>query len=290
MPRRVAAIAVVLLACLVPVGTASAARGGSGLDGCGVGASNDTVEVECVEPGSEAPAPRPTGITGPVQPCRWVAATAADGWDPDGYGNIETSGYTFGVTPDGGVVRTFSDGRTEQVFARSCPNGVDGFTWVDTSITVQDVIDDAVGRARGAVPAPSLDISPSPSVGGIVNLGLWLALAGQDPVTVRAEAGALWAEATATLTSTTWDMGNGDVVSCDGAGTPIVDTDTLDEGPCGYTYRASSPEDSPYRMTVTATWAVTYRSSGGSGAAGTVARPMSVDYDVDEIQTIGVSN
>ena len=256
--------------------------------GCRV-TSGDSVAVECVDPGSRPPA-RPNGVTSPVQPCRWVAATAADGWDPADYGDMTASGYTFSTTPDRGVVRTFPDGRTEQVFARSCPDGVDGFTWVDTSITVQDVIDDAVDRARQAVPAPSLDMSPTPDAGGIVNLGLWLALAGQDPVTVRAEAGALWAEATATLVSTSWDMGNGDTVTCEGAGTPIVDTDTQDEGPCGYTYRSSSPDYAPYRMTVTATWAVSYRSSGGSGAAGTVNRASSVDYDVDEIQTIGISN
>ena len=85
-------------------------------------------------------------------------------------------------------------------------------------------------------------------------------------------------------------MGNGDVVRCDGPGVAIVDTDTLDEGPCGYTYRRSSPEDDPYTMSVTATWLVTYQSSAGSGSAGSIDRTLSVDYDVDEIQTIGVSN
>jgi hypothetical protein len=228
-------------------------------------------------------------VTGPVEPCRWVAATAADGWDPAGYGDISSSGYVFGATSDGGVVRTFGDGRSEQVFARECPDGVGGFTWVDTSITIDDVIDDAVDRARRAVPAPTLDLSPAPEAGGIVNLGMWLALAGQDPVTVRAEAGSLWAEATVTLASTTWDMGNGDTVTCDGAGTPIADTNTLDEGPCGYTYRQSSDDD-PYELAVTAAWAITYQSSGGSGSVGTVDRTSSVAYDVDEIQTIGTSN
>lgn len=82
-------------------------------------------------------------------------------------------------------------------------------------------------------------------------------------------------------------MGNGDVVTCDGTGVAIVDTDTLDKGPCGYTYRASSPGDDAYTMTVTATWNVSYRSSAGSGG---VDRSISVDYDVDEIQTVGVSN
>jgi len=215
---------------------------------------------------------------------------AADGWDPADYGNIQASGYSFGAAVGGGVLRLFANGRTEQVFSRTCPGRDAEYSWVDTSITVQDVIDDAVGRASRAVPGPSLELSPSPEAGGIVNLGLWLSLAGQDPVTVRAEAGSLWAEATVTLASTSWDMGNGDVVECDGPGEAIVDTETLDEGPCGYTYRQSSPDEDPYVLSVTATWQITYRSSGGSGSTGTLDRTLSVDYDVDEIQTIGVSN
>ncbi len=232
---------------------------------------------------------RPVGVASAPQPCQWVPATAADGWDPDAYGNIAASGYVFFETAGRFIGRRFPDGREERVFNRTCPDG-SGFTWVDVTVTVQDAIDDAVDRARRAVPAPTLDMSPSPEAGGIVNLGLWLALTGQEALTVRAEAGPHWAEATVTLASTSWSMGNGDVVTCDGAGTPIVDTDVLDEGPCGYTYRRSSPDDAPYRFSVTATWAVDYVSSGGSGTAGTVDRTLSVDYDVDEIQTVGISN
>jgi hypothetical protein len=218
-----------------------------------------------------------------------VAATAADGWDPNAYGDIADSGYVFFESDAGTIGRRFPDGREEMVFNRVCPDG-SGFTWVDVTVTVQDAIDDAVDRARRAVPAPTLDISPPPDVGGIVNLGLWLALAGQDPVTVRAEAGPHWAEATVTLTSTTWSMGNGDVVNCDGTGVPIADPDDPGEGPCGYTYRRSSPDDAPYELGVTATWTVDYVSSGGSGNAGTVDRTLSAAYDVDEIQTVGISN
>ena len=243
--------------------------------------------VECRD---SAPAPaRPVGVVGAPQPCRWVPATATDGWDPNAYGDITSSGYVFFESGAGSIGRRFPDGREEMVFNRMCPDG-SGFTWVDVTVTVQDAIDDAVDRARRAVPAPALAMSPSPEAGGIVNLGLWLALAGQEPLTVRAEAGPHWAEATVTLTSTSWSMGNGDVVTCDGPGTPIVDTEVLDEGPCGYTYRRSSPDDAPYRFSVTATWAVDYESSGGSGTAGTIDRTLSVDYDVDEIQTIGISN
>jgi hypothetical protein len=223
------------------------------------------------------------------QPCQWVRARAADGWDPGAYGDIANSGYVFVETPDGYISRRFPDGREEMVFNRVCPDG-SGFTWVDVTVTVQDAIDDAVDRARRSVPAPTLDMNPPPAVGGVVNLGLWLALAGQDPVTVRAEAGPHWAEATVTLASTTWSMGNGDVVTCDGPGVPIADLDDAGEGPCGYTFRRSSPEESPYELSVTATWTVRYVSSGGSGAAGTVDRTLTVAYDVDEIQTIGESN
>ncbi len=288
MPRRVILSIVACVACLAPTGV-HAEKGRENPGGCTRTIEADSVTVECVEP-APAPAPRPNGVTGPSQPCGWVVAPAAEGWDPTAYVNIAASGYVFGISADGGVVRTFPDGRIEKVFARDCPGGLSGFTWVDISITAQDVIDDAVGRARRVVPAPTLDLSPSPEAGGIVNLGMWLAVEGQDPVTVRAEAGSLWAEATVTLASTSWDMGNGDVVTCDGPGVAIVDTDTLEQGPCGYTYLRASPDDDPYTMTVTATWNVSYRSSAGTGSVGAVDRSISVDYDVDEIQTVGVSN
>ena len=246
--------------------------------------------VECREP-APAPVPRPNGVVGAPQPCRWVPATSADGWDPAAYGNISESGYVFFEAPGGAIGRRFPDGREEMVFNRVCPDGAaSGFTWVDTTVTVQDAIDDAVDRARRAVPAPTLDVNPPAEAGGIVNLGMWLALAPQDPITVRAEAGPHWAEATVTLASTSWAMGNGDTVTCDGPGEPIVDLEDPGEGPCGYTYRRSSPDDTPYELTVTATWEVDYRSSGPSGTAGSVDRTVSVAYDVDEIQTLGISN
>jgi hypothetical protein len=245
------------------------------------------VTVECREPG---PAPgRPRGVVTTPRACEWVRARAADGWDPGAYGDIANSGYVFFETGDGHVGRRFPDGREEMVFNRVCPDG-SGFTWVDVTVTVQDAIDDAVDRARRAVPAPTLDMNPPPAVGGVVNLGLWLALADAPPVTVRAEAGPHWAEATVTLASTSWSMGNGDVVTCAGPGVAITDLDEPGEGPCGYTYRRHSPDGAPYEISVTATWTVSYVSSGASGTAGTVDRTLVFSYDVDEIQTIGVSN
>ena len=176
------------------------------------------------------------------------------------------------------------------MFRRECDGEDLGFTWVDVTIDIDDVIDDAVGRARRQVPAPALDMSPPPTAGGIVNLGLWLAVQPPPPVTVRAEAGGLWAEATATLASTRWDMGNGDIVDCAGPGTPIADLETVEQGPCGYTYRMSSPDDAPYPLAVTAIWRITYQSSAGGGTSAPMERTLTTSYDVDEIQTVGVSN
>jgi len=65
----------------------------------------------------------------------------------------------------------------------------------------------------------------------------------------------------------------------------------VEEGPCGYTYRLSSPEDEPYLMTITSTYNVTYTTSTGrSGTLGPLNRSTTFDYDIDEIQTIGISN
>lgn len=195
--------------------------------------------------------------------------------------------FTYITHPDGSVGRRFPDGEEEKGFHRACDDGTGGFRWVSTSITAADLIDQAVDRARQLAPAPTLDVNPAPEAGGIVNLGMWLAIEPVTPSPIRVEAGDLWAVAQLSLASTAWDLGNGDRVTCDGPGVPIPDLDTVEEGPCGYTYRTSSAEDAPYQLGVTATWSVDYQSSAGAGSAGTIDRSLTVPYDVDEVQTIG---
>jgi len=293
VPRRVALGCTLLAAgiagLMLQSPSASAAVGTKDGSGCTGTTSGDTIGAECTD-SPPPPPPTPVGISNPVRACTWKAGVAVDGWGPDNYANISASGYAFVEYPDGSIGRQFPDGREERVFQRNCDGQDLGFTWVDITVTIDDVIDDAVDRARRQVPAPALDISPPPTAGGIVNLGLWLALQAPAPVTVRAEAGALWAEATATLASTRWDMGNGDVVECAGPGTPIVDLETVEQGPCGYTYRRSSPDETPYVLGITAIWRITYRSSSGGGTSAPMERTLTTSYDVDEIQTVGVSN
>ena len=110
------------------------------------------------------------------------------------------------------------------------------------------------------------------------------------PISVTARAGNVWATTRGELVSTTFDFGNGDVVTCDGFGDPIPPSkaDSIDESPvCGYTYRDVSP-DGAYPLTITSTWAVSWVGSGGSGGdLGTLDRTTTVDYEVLEIQTVG---
>lgn len=141
-----------------------------------------------------------------------------------------------------------------------------------------------------------LDIAPPPTFHGVVNLGMYLAIEPPAPFTVRSEAGSAWAQADVTLVSTTWDMGNGDVVVCVGPGVPWdgVDDDPA-EGPCGYTYRVPSASQftgtggSYYAASVSATWSVRVRTSAGRDDMITpVVRVLAYDYPVYEIQTVGV--
>lgn len=122
----------------------------------------------------------------------------------------------------------------------------------------------------------------NPAGPALVNLATWLWLdpAGWRPLTQRTQAGPVWAQVTATPTSTTWDPGDGSApVVCDGPGTPY-DTDRAANAQatdCSYTYRRTSgdqPQTGPsvndrfFTVTVTTTWQVTW--VGVAGTRGTL--------------------
>jgi hypothetical protein len=179
-------------------------------------------------------------------------------------------------------------GRREIGYLRECAGSAPSFRWIETGPSVDELIAGASDRARRQVTAPVPDVNPPAEHGGIVNLGMWLAIRHPDPVSVTASAGTVWATVTATLVATTFDFGNGDIVRCDGAGTPLIDPDTIEPGPCGYTFERASQPDRPERVTVSASWAVSYQSSAGSGTLPGITRTTGFDYTVREIQTIGI--
>ena len=63
-----------------------------------------------------------------------------------------------------------------------------------------------------------------------------------------------------------------------------ADLDTIEEGPCGYTYGASGD----YTLSATTTWLLPYTSSAGAGSLAPMDRTSTFDYTVREIQTVGV--
>ncbi|MEO1055871.1 MAG: hypothetical protein AAFY28_03060 [Actinomycetota bacterium] len=175
-----------------------------------------------------------------------------------------------------------------------CDGGVWELIFVE-QVDPLDLLPDAEQAARARLQVPSPNINPDPALGGFVNLGLWFAVEepNPDPVVARAELSGVWAEASGTLRGIEVDPGTGDpVVVCDGVGVPIEAVDpsleSVEQGPCGYTYTQSSPEDSPFQMTVTNVYDLTWRTSDGrSGSLGEARRSVTFGYDVDEIQTVG---
>lgn len=189
---------------------------------------------------------------------------------------------------------------TASYVVQTC-SGVESGRWVSDGtdgapqISVDDLVPGIWDHAQNQIGTPVLQVNPSAEVGGIVNLGLWLAIDEPAPIAARAEVGSVWAQVTATLVGTTWDMGNGAIVECGGAGDPIVDTDTYDESPiCGYTYeQPSTPEftggGESYQLTVTAHWTLTLTGSDGRNVAlAPENSTFSVAYVVREIITVGV--
>lgn len=138
--------------------------------------------------------------------------------------------------------------------------------------------------AQDIIELPVPDVNPPVEGSGYVNLGMWLAVepASYEPIT--ASAGPVWMTVTPTPGTTTFDFGNGDRVTCEVFGTPIVDLDTVDEGPCGYTYREAGTFD----VTAITSWLLPFDSSSGSGALEPMERITTFDYTVREIQTVGV--
>lgn len=196
----------------------------------------------------------------------------------------------------GPYVREGSNG-PETLYAKRCPGKPLKLYWISNSTTDTDMINIAFAEARKTLPLPVMDMSPDPAIGGVVNLGMWLAINDPGEVPVTATAGAVSATVTAKLVSVQWSMGNGDVVDCAGIGTAISDSNLVEQGPCGYTYRWPSSrkytgnDTLAYDVSVTGHWEVTFTTSTGrSGTLAPIDRTTSFAYQVREIQTVGVAD
>lgn len=140
---------------------------------------------------------------------------------------------------------------------------------------------------------PSVVTSPPSDRDQLVNLATWLWVDdGWQPLSATASVPGVSVTVTATPTSVAWAMGAGDVVVCDGPGTPY-DAGRREEEQstdCSYTYRQSSAGQpgQRYPVTTTQTWSVSWSASGiaGGGDLGTVSRSMDFSLRVAEGQAL----
>jgi len=250
---------------------------------------NGTIQADVNQPGGAPRTPGPVSISGTGAPrCTHRPATYGE------YPNVVPADSVDIPDPAAQVIRD-NNGRPETGWVRTCGTGTANisFYWAPTNINAIDLIPNALANARTQLTAPTPAINPDATAGGIVNLGMWLAIDDPGTTTARAALAGVWAQVTANVSDIEFDLGNGDTINCDGLGTPIPDSalDSLDQGPCGYTYLQSSPDDDPYQLIITTNYTISYTTStGANGTLAPISRSVTIDYDVDEIQTIGVSN
>ncbi len=220
-----------------------------------------------------------TGGNSSGSDCVWTPAAAIDG-----NGDDPVFAEPTREGPNG----------TERLYVRSgC--GPSQLFWVPP-VDVADLRADAYDSVSRQLPLPSTNISPDPASGGYVNFGLWLAVDDPGPVSATAAVGPVWVTITATYSTSTWNMGTGNPFDCDGLGTPIVDANTDEQGPCGFTYdKPSAPRFTgaglAYKASVTGTWTIAWVDyTGATGGMAPLARTTPFDYRVREIQTVGVAD
>lgn len=250
----------------VSAGDGDGASGRPGSSGSGDGA------VPVANAGS-----RPSGpvMAGDQTPC---LSQVVD--DPSQWGGLEPgSGQVV-------VMLTCAGGREKPylVVADAPPEG--GVPVVDPWVLAQEA------RERLVLPEPALGFSPEGSQ--VVQLASWLWVdpAGWRPVSASASAGSVTATVTAVPVATRWDMGNGDVVACDGPG--VVYQRRWAERPemtdCKYTYRHSSAglPGLAYEVSGSVQWQLSWAASGapGGGDLGLVVMTTTVPLRVDEIQAV----
>jgi hypothetical protein len=127
---------------------------------------------------------------------------------------------------------------------------------------------------------PHIEMSPPPNKPQIVNIATWLWISGTwRGKTATAAAGPVTATATAEPEEVVWNMGDGQVVTCHGPGTPYNGSEpaSAQSTSCSYTYTTPSSGQPSGRYSVTATiyYQVSWfaRGAPGGGNLGLIPGP-----------------
>jgi len=174
-------------------------------------------------------------------------------------------------------------------------------TWVSTARRAPRVAPITVARdamAQLTLPSGSIQMAPNTQQDQLVGARTWLWV---DPTmwrsfTATAAVGPVAATATAQPVKVVWNMGDGNLVTCFGPGTPY-DPSRPDSGQstyCSYVWPSSSAGQPSDTFTVSATvyWSVSWTARGapGGGNLGMIPSPRSqVAVQVAEAQSVNSS-
>ncbi len=156
-----------------------------------------------------------------------------------------------------------------------------------------DLLAEARNRINLPLPQPSL----SPDGEQIVNLAtwMWIAPADLDDQSATAAVPGLAVTVSAVPEVAIWTMGDGNVVTCIGPGTPFDPSlpSASQQTDCSHRYERSSinePGES-FAASVTTRWRLswTVAGAGGGGDLGTIDRTTSFLIPVAEVQTVNVN-
>ncbi|MCH7229963.1 hypothetical protein L0U85_03685 [Glycomyces sp. L485] len=177
--------------------------------------------------------------------------------------------------------------------ARACrgedAGSVTDFQWVEADENGNLAIDPEILAAQAVdnlqLPRPAIEASPAEAQ--LVHLATWLWIeeASWQTQTATASVPGLTVTVTAAPVKATWDMGDGNTVTCRGPGTAWEGIDPEASSPdCGHTYMR--PSDEPLRTSVTVYWEVTWSGGGESGSVPGMTTTDSVTWQVVESHSL----
>jgi hypothetical protein len=153
-------------------------------------------------------------------------------------------------------------------------------------------------QALAAMQLRAIDIGmvpePDPASVGLVGLPTWLWVNAPSeqsfgPVSRTVAAGGVSVTATARVERVVWSMGDGQSITCTGAGTPYLDSYGRSDSPdCGHTYTRTSAAQPGGAYTVTATsyWTVDWAGGGQTGTIDGVSFTQEAQVRIGELQVI----
>lgn len=294
--RRLSPLALIpaLLVFVAAPAVADTGSGGGWIDG-----GTPTAEVRL--PGGGGRSARQAGSGG-------EGGTDSDGTDSGGGDGDAVSRCIYELVPES--ERLIEPDGTERVkpgegqwYVERClaPDGMAEISWnvvfvpdgtasgeqVDPEVLAQQALE------RLPLAGPPVVTSPPPERDQLVNLATWLWVDDSwEPVSAAAEVPGVSVTVTAEPRSVEWVMGTGDVVVCDGPGTPYDPGvgEAAQSTDCSYTYRRSSAAQVAQRYPVTATqiWSVSWSATGisGGGDLGEVTRSTELSLRVAEGQAL----